>query len=563
MQPGRQLIEEGRAAAPAPPPPTAYLRAKGARSEVEHKRRCRDSGQLMYHMQIGHSTWAATERALVEVSTRLAEHGYTVDRFGLALDRAMGVPETERDGTVKETGPRLGPDDWRRLGEAAPVQPHLGDYMIGFPAGFQNTLRALAAGVNTIGNVGQYTAYELIGGSDEILVTEETVRALAAIGALRAHGAMAHSNLEDGSATQASHFGAYVGWAALELYVVEQLIGARLTHCFGNTIQDPHHRAVVHFALDDLRGGDSIGSMVYGNTVDHRPGDREHNRAAVVEQLSCDIALQLHRPTGHAINPVPFTEAERIPTAAEIVEVHLLAHDVEREVRAAPDRFDWTLVERLGATTARYGIAFRDRALAAMQNDGVDVGDAAQVLLALRRTSMPELEQLVDLAPPPEIEGLQPGKARRVRQLAERLQPVTPNLDGVRIVLAVLEVHDLVRDALARVLPRGGAEVILLGTGTPIEGIAQAASEEDAEAIVVGVYNGNAFELGQRLAHALDRERWKDGAWRGTAYMGGLLNQDVGEDIPVDARPGLTELGFRCVDTIEELLELLGALAHV
>ena len=72
------------------------------------------------------------------------------------------------------------------MGEAAPIQPHLGDHMIGFPAGFQNTLNALAAGVTTIGNVGQYTAYDLLGGSDEILVTEETVRALAAIGALRA-----------------------------------------------------------------------------------------------------------------------------------------------------------------------------------------------------------------------------------------------------------------------------------------------------------------------------------------------------------------------------------------
>ena len=56
--------------------------------------------------------------------------------------------------------------------------------------------------------------------------------------------------------------------------MVEELIGARLAHCFGNTIQRPESRAVVHFALDDLRDRDSIGSMVYGNTVDHRPGDR-------------------------------------------------------------------------------------------------------------------------------------------------------------------------------------------------------------------------------------------------------------------------------------------------
>ena len=346
----------------------------------------------MYHMQIGLSTWSATEAALIEVHAALAEKGHSVDRFGLALDRAMGVPEDDRHLTVKETGPRLGLHEWQRLGEAAPIQPHLGDYMIGLPAGFDNTMRALSAGVTTIGNVGQYTAYDLIGGSDEIFVTEQTVRALAVIGALRNHGALAHSNLEDGSATQAAHFGTYVGWAALELYVVEQLIGARLAHCFGNTIQTPECRAVVHFALDDLRDRDSIGSMIYGNTVDHRPGDRARNTAAVTEQLMCDIALQLRRPTGHAVNPVPLTEAERIPSAAEIVEVHLLAREIERDVRKSPDLLDWPKLERLGSMTAAYAVEFRNRALVVLDDEGVDVGDAAQVLLALRRTSMTQLE---------------------------------------------------------------------------------------------------------------------------------------------------------------------------
>jgi methylmalonyl-CoA mutase cobalamin-binding subunit len=552
MLTGAQLIAEGREAAPPPAPPTAFLRANGARSEVEYKRRCRDEGRVMYHMHVGLSTWAATETALTEVHSALADAGHTVDRFGLALDRAMGVPEDQRHLAVKETGPRIGPDEWRRLGEAAPIQPHLGDYMIGFPAGFQNTLRALSAGVTTIGNVGQYTAYDLLGGSDEILVTEQTVRALAAIGALRQHGALAHSNLEDGSATQASHFGAYVGWAALELYVVEDLVGARLAHCFGNTIQRPECRAVVHFALDDLRGRDSIGSMVYGNTVDHRPHDRIRNTAAVTTQLTCDIALQLRRPTGHAVNPVPLTEAERIPSAAEIVEIQLLARRIEHEVRSSPDIYDWARLERLGSTTAAYAREFRDRALAALDDDGVDIGDAAQVLLALRRTSMAELEQRVDLAASPEIVELEPWKASHVRTLTERLNALAPRLDGVRVVLAVLEVHDLVRDALARVLPTAGAEVILLGANAPLDGIVRAAIEEDADAIVLGVYNGNALALGQRLADGARRE-----GWNGRIYMGGILNQDTGGGLPIDARPALETLGVRCVDTADELLLLL------
>ncbi|MEP7202247.1 MAG: cobalamin-dependent protein [Ilumatobacteraceae bacterium] len=552
MLTGAQLIAEGRAAAPPPAPPTAFLRANGARSEAQFKRRCRDEGRVMYHMQVGLSTWEATEAALAEVHAALADRGHAVHRFGLALDRAMGVPEDERHLAVKETGPRIGPDEWQRLGEAAPIQPHLGDYMIGFPAGFQNTLRALSAGVTTIGNVGQYTAYDLLGGSDETLVTEETVRALAAIGALRDHGALAHSNLEDGSATQASHFGAYVGWAALELYVVEHLIGARLTHCYGNTIQSPESRAVVHFALDDIRGRDSIGSMVYGNTVDQRPGDRARNIEVFEAQLSCDIALQLRRPTGHAVNPVPLTEAERIPSAAEIVEIHLLAREIEREVRAGPEAYDWARLERLGSKTAAYATEFRDRAVAAFDDDGIDIDDAAQVLLAMRRTSMAELERRVDLAAADEIARLEPWKASHVRALAQRLDALAPRLDGVRVVLAVLEVHDLVRDALARVLPTAGAEVILLGADAPIDGIMRAAIEEDADAIVLGVYNGNALALGERLAAGA-----RDQGWCGTIYMGGILNQDIGHGLPIDARPALAQLGVHCLDTADELLLLL------
>ena len=114
MLAGAQLIAEGRRAAPPPAPPTAFLRAKGARSEAEFKLRCRNERKLMYHMHIGLSTWPATETALVEVNAGLAVHGYSVDRFGLALDRAMGVPEIERDLTAKETGPRIRPDEWRR-----------------------------------------------------------------------------------------------------------------------------------------------------------------------------------------------------------------------------------------------------------------------------------------------------------------------------------------------------------------------------------------------------------------------------------------------------------------
>ena len=90
----------------------------------------------MYHAHIGLADWPSTERAIVEVCAALAERGHTLDRFGLCISRAMGMPEDRRDGFPKETGPMLGPDDWARVVEAAPSQPHMGDNMIGTPNGF-------------------------------------------------------------------------------------------------------------------------------------------------------------------------------------------------------------------------------------------------------------------------------------------------------------------------------------------------------------------------------------------------------------------------------------------
>jgi methylmalonyl-CoA mutase cobalamin-binding subunit len=553
MKPAAELIAEGRAAAPQTIPATAFLRSKGASSESDYKRRSRDQGRLMYHMHVGLSTWAATEDALHTVHDTLAAEGHSVDRFGLAFDRAMGVPETERHLTTKETGPRIDADQWDRLAQAVPIQPHTGDYMIGLPAGFQNTCRALAAGITTIGNVSQYSSYDIIGGFDDIVLTETTVRALAAIAAVRDRGGLAHSNLEDGSGTQAAHFGSYVGWAAIEMYAVETLIGARLAHCYGNTIRNPEHRAIVHFALDDLRGRDSIGSMIYGNTVDQQPHNRARNLAVITAQLMCDIAVQLRRPTGHAINPVPLTEAERIPSPSEIVEVHLIARELEREVRKAPNLYDWERLEAAGADVAQYALAFRDRALQVFGDDGVDIADAAQVLLAMRRTTMPELEERVDLAAPDEIATLEPWKASQIRDVVSRVGGSdSPRLDGMRIVLAVLEVHNLVRDALAKALPRFGAEIILLSAATSIDGVMRAVLDEDADAIVLGTYNGNAIDLGERLVAARNRT-----GWTGGIYMGGILNQDTGEALPIDARPRLTALHIHCVERVQDLIDLL------
>ena len=549
---GARLLREGASAvAGLSPRPTAFCRAQGVANEVAFKQRAKERGDISYHAHIGLADWESTERALIEMHGELAEHGHLLERYGLCLSRAMGMPESSRSDFPKETGPLLESDDWIRVVEAAPVQPHMGDNMIGTPNGFATTLGALAVGATTIGNLGQYFGFEWPGITD-VELTEATVRALGAMAGMRNHGALLHSYLDDGAAMQLPHYGAYLGWAALELHVIETLCGVRLAHSFGGLVDTPMHRAVVALALDDIHDRRSIGSMVYGNTVDMVVGNSERNRAVGAACALVDIATQLHRPTGHAIHITPLTEAERIPSAAENVEVQLLAREIEREARRSGDLFDWQRIDRLAAECAAYAIDYRDRALGLLGDDGIDLGDPAAVLLALRRVGPGELDRRIDLVPPSSVGKLEPWKARLMSGFVERVSRSLPRLDGRRVVLAVLEAHDVVRDALAVALPRSGCEVILLPADSTPTGLARAAADEDADTVIVGVYNGAALTTARRLRAALTAD-----GWDGMIIMGGLLNEDEGGELPTDARERIEALGIRTVGDIEELGRLL------
>ncbi|SER39708.1 cobalamin B12-binding domain-containing protein [Microlunatus flavus] len=555
--PGAQVLAEGRAAAPASIHQTAYLRREAARSEAEVKLRARREGRVTYHAHVGSTDWSTTAAALREIEAGLAEDGEVCDRFGLTLSRAMSVDEATRGSLHKETGPALRPEEWAVLGEAAAIQPHLGDFMIGTPAGATHARLALAAGVTTIGNLGQYWSFEVPGGQDDRQVTEATVRAVGMLAAWRDRGALVHSYLDDGVAMQAGSYGSYVGWAALERHVVEDLCGARLAHSYGGLVDDPWHRAVVHLAVDDVHDREHLGSMVYGDTVSMRPHDHAHNAEVLRRYLTVDLACQLRRPTGHAVHPVPLTEAERVPTGAENLEVQRVAHALERDVRCSGAVVDWDRAERLAGEVAAYALRFRDATLALLVDDGVAVADPVEVLLALRALGLAGLEDRLRLPPPRAVADLVPWKARQVRATVAGLAGTVPDLRGTRVVLAVLDVHDVVRDALLRTLPRAGAEVVLLPSSATPASVVHAAIAEDADAVVLGTYNGAALEVGRELRAAVDAT-----AYDGLVIMGGRLNQDLGGDSPVEVTDELRALGLTPAATLEEACRLLGERAH-
>jgi hypothetical protein len=140
----------------------------------------------------------------------------------------------------------------------------------------------------------------------------------------------------------------------------KQLIGARVSHCYGHHFSEPATRLAFQIAL--ARANPTPGTMVYGNTTSYR-GDAAANYASLASYLLVDVLAQARNPSGHAVNPVPVSENRRIPEVDEIVDAQLFA---DRLIAQAADHgplLDPGEAEALADRLLTGGETFRDRTL--------------------------------------------------------------------------------------------------------------------------------------------------------------------------------------------------------
>lgn len=571
LRPGRELAAEGRALARDwQVGRNPFLDAHGVASEADHKRRQTAAGRIMQHAHIGFRQVGRTVEAIRAVHGTCAARGVTVDRFGITLDWSMGYPADARRGRGRGTGIVLdGPEDFGRITHAAPAAAHFGDFMLGLPGALDNAKAALAAGATAIGNLGQYFTFRLPDWDDDVATTEATVRALGLIAAQPAD-VLVHSNLDDGFAGLFADMSATLGMVLIEKHVVETLIGARLSHCFGHHFTAPALRMAFHRALATVT--DSPGTMIFGNTVSYRstPGG---NFASLASYLQADIWALTRHHTGHAINPVPVTENERIPDTDEIIEAQTCAARLVEHAAAAMDLLRFDAVDRDAGRLVAGGRSFAAAVLAGLADHGVDTGDPAALMLALRRIGPKRLEALYG---PGASDPARPGQrvavipAEWVAELdhaaagwvARTPAPVRQRLAAadLKVCVATSDVHEHGKMLIDRVLAGLGVAVVDGGTSVDPADLAGRAVAAGADAVAVSTYNGIALRYAREVRDAL--------AAAGSPLplcIGGRLNQvpeDSNSGLPVDVTREIAALGVVPCATPVALIDLLDGLAR-
>lgn len=569
LPPGAELLAAGRALAKTwTVGPSAFLAEVGEASEAACKRRRMAEGRVMRHAQIGYRDPEKSRRAYAEIHERVAAAGARVDRYGLCLDWSMGYPPDRRAQGLRGTGMILeGPEAFARLTNAAPVAPHFGDFVLGFPAAVETVQAALAAGSTAIGNLGQYFTFRLPGWDDDVAATAATVTALGLIAGQEVE-VLVHSNLDDGFAATLSDLASALGAALIEKYLVEELIGGRVSHCYGHHFSEPATRLAFQIAL--ARANPTPGTMVYGNTTSYR-GDEAANYASLAGYLLVDVLAQMRHPSGHAVNPVPVSENRRIPEVDEIVAAQLFADRLIEQAAGHLPLVEPAAAEALAARLLEGGEAFRERTLAGLAEAGFAIDDPLELMLALRRIGARRLEAL--FGPGPEDgEGkrrpLVPASAvRELDRLAEERLARTAEADralvagaGLTALVATTDVHEHGKALVERLFAGLGIRTLDGGVSCDPDDLAEAARRTGADLIALSTYNGVALEF----MAALKREL----ALRGVAapvLIGGRLNQipdGSNTSLPVEVGDELAALGAVVCPEVEDALPALVELAR-
>lgn len=549
---------------------TAFMEKYDVSSEYEYKLRCMKDKKIMYHAHIGMNTWAGTAEALQGLYEFAERNSFTMDRAGICLDRRMALPPSLRKAVPQETGPYLETEsDWQEVGQAAPIQPHMGDFIIGFPASTINTEAALRAGVTTIGNLSQFFAHEAPMWKRTDLTTVETAKSIAILGALREKGTLMHSYLDDGYGALFLDCATSAAWGFLETYIVEELLGARLAHCIGGLISDPVKRSGWIFALDEIHNHNCVGSMIYGDTISSDP-DPKKNRALTSEYLIWDIMTQLECPTGHAVLPVPFTEALRAPSLDEICEAQLWGRETEKIARGLYPHFDFSAAKAFASAICTKGRRIAGDALAFFEECGIDIKDPISLLYLLKKIGPRSFEDQFN----PEA-----GKGRaaeereapipndiftRTLNQVELWRPayetvsVREKLSGAKVLLASTDVHEHGLLLIDRLLTAAGASVENIGAERNPDEVVSEAAARSAQIIFISSHNGMALEYARTVFDEMEEQNYTV-----PFCMGGVLNQNVSESaIPVDISCDLEAMGVAVVTDLNLLPEKAGRLLN-
>jgi methylmalonyl-CoA mutase cobalamin-binding subunit len=272
---------------------------------------------------------------------------------------------------------------------------------------------------------------------------------------------------------------------------------------------------------------------------------------------------QIECPTGHAVLPVPFTEAQRAPSLEEICEVQLWGREIEKIAVKMHPHFDFSEPKKFAASICKKGRRIFNDALSYLEECGVDTKNAVEMLYVLKSLGPRVFEDTLN---PSAKNGSAPaGESLAIpndifTKTLEQVDIWTPyfrssevkeKLTGRRVLLASTDVHEHGLLLIDKLLQQAGCLIVNIGAERNPDEVVLAGVQSDAEIIFISTHNGMALEYARNVLDEMEEQNVSI-----PICMGGVLNQNTEEGtLPIDVSSDLERLGIGTVSDLTLLPE--------
>ena len=305
--------------------------------------------------------------------------------------------------------------------------------------------------------------------------------------------------------------------------------------------------------------------MVYGNTTAYVEAEVE-NYASLASYLLVDISAQKTFPTGHAINPVPVTEAMRIPEVEEVLDAHRFAHRLLERADSLIPLLALDEANEVARQIVEGGKKFKLSVIEGFRDAGIDTRDPFEMLLAIRRVGARRLEVLFGpgkqdkpVVSSSMFQDLQ-DRADHYLNVIEESSRLAIHNAGLIACVGSTDVHEYGKILLEEVFERLNVQHVDAGVTVDPDVLVGIAIDNDASFIALSTYNGIALDYLERLQREMSLRSLDI-----PVFLGGKLNQipDASLDsLPVDVTDEISKRGAIACHRLDEMLESLALLTR-
>jgi methylmalonyl-CoA mutase cobalamin-binding subunit len=322
-------------------------------------------------------------------------------------------------------------------------------------------------------------------------------------------------------------------------------------------------KSSVTMALEAIKPPGRVNAFYHCDTTHFVP-DIQRNYPALSIDMLFLVMTEMRLKSGACVLPIPVTEALRVPSFDEIVEVHNITRRVIDEAPRVSEVVQWDKIEVVRDTLLEKGREFFQNILAGLAEAGVDIRDPLQLLIAVRRLGAVEIERrwgvgrrsgddLVKyepVLPTDTFDDFVKRSERIVRRIRKRGDAI---LRPISVVVGSTDVHEFGLHLVNHTLETLGVKPKVAGVDVDPDEFAELAAQTKAAALLISTHNGMALKYAEKLKGELERRALKP-----RIIMGGVLNQDVeGQELPVDVSDELRRLGIVVCKDVDEIYSAL------